>query len=207
MSDYTPVNVDAARTIGQQFEKDIVVIVSYDDKHETVHTTTWGSTPELKTAAGRLGEQCCTAFGGHPDTSLRKYFENFEATPAAEAAMVIDKLKARVSELERHHWPTHGAGFIAAERSRQFMRKGYDTLHDDEHTDGSLLVAGILIACGVADLELTVGPPDLNGPWPDQLAMHVAAKYGDDHIRRLTIAGAMIAAEIDRLQRAKATSA
>lgn len=37
--------------------------------------------------------------------------------------------------------------------------------------------------------------------WPYQRAVHIIAKYGADHVRRLVIAGALIAAEIDRLER------
>ena len=95
-----------------------------------------------------------------------------------------------------------GGQLINRERERQ-EKRGYDSRHDDGHGDGSLLHAGILLACDVAGLELKgVDPPDLNGPWPDYLLLHAKKKYANDEIRRLVIAGAMIAAEIDRLQRA-----
>jgi hypothetical protein len=98
-----------------------------------------------------------------------------------------------------------GAELIAQERRRQVFRKNYDAEHDDAHGDGSLLHAGILLACDVAGLELAgVDPPSPDGPWPDCLLLHARAKYGDDdEVRLLTIAAAMIAAEIDRLNRAK----
>lgn len=100
-----------------------------------------------------------------------------------------------------------GAELIAQERRRQVFEKRYDPEHDDEHGDGSLLHAGILLACDVAGLEVFgVDPPDLGGPWPDALCLHVREKHADDEVRRLTIAGAMIAAEIDRLIRAKERS-
>lgn len=96
------------------------------------------------------------------------------------------------------------AELIAQERRRQVFEKRYNPEHDDAHGDGSLLAAGILLACDVAGLELAnVDPPDLNGPWPDQLCLHVGEKYGGNEVRRLTIAAAMIAAEIDRLIRTK----
>jgi hypothetical protein len=97
-----------------------------------------------------------------------------------------------------------GAELIAQERRRQVLRKRYDAEHDDAHGDGSLLHAGVLLALDVAGLELAgVDPPSLDGPWPDCLLLHARAKHGDDEVRLLTIAGAMIAAEIDRLNRAK----
>lgn len=98
----------------------------------------------------------------------------------------------------------NGAELIAQERRRQLFGKHYDPAHDDEHTDNSLLIAGILIACDVAGHELKdVDPPDLNGPWPDALLLHVREKHADDETRQLVIAGAMIAAEIDRRNRLK----
>lgn len=91
---------------------------------------------------------------------------------------------------------------VAFERTRQCIDKGYTPEHDDEHRDGSLLHAGILLALDVAGHELKgCDPPDLSGPWPDALCLHVREKHPGDDIRRLTIAVAMICAEIDRLIR------
>ncbi|HEY1186801.1 MAG TPA: hypothetical protein VGE74_04045 [Gemmata sp.] len=98
----------------------------------------------------------------------------------------------------------NGAELIAKERERQIYEKGYLAGHDDEHADGSLLIAGLLLGCDVAGHALAnVDPPDLNGPWPDALLLRVREKHAGDAMRQLVIAGAMIAAEIDRLQRRK----
>jgi hypothetical protein len=89
-----------------------------------------------------------------------------------------------------------GASLIAAERQRQIAECGRTATQDDAQSDGQLLECAVLIADSVAC--------GLSGhAWPAQRASHVIAKYGADHIRRLTIAGALIAAEIDRLQREK----
>ena len=71
-----------------------------------------------------------------------------------------------------------GVELIEQERVRQISEKGSDAKHDDSDDDGSLAIAAaavMLIYC-------------------DRCAP-------DDPIRILTIAAALLAAEIDRLQR------
>ena len=96
-----------------------------------------------------------------------------------------------------------GAFKIAAERQRQINEEGWTPDHDDEHTECQLLDAAICYAGMAGSLVMD---PD-NGkearvglveawPWsPDWW------KPSDDPIRNLVKAGALIAAEIDRLQR------
>lgn len=102
-----------------------------------------------------------------------------------------------------------GVGLIHRERLRQIHEdhRGarYTAEHDDQHTDGSILVAAGMIAMDVSGGTHTTDPElehDEDAEWTERLAAHVQRKYADDPIRRLAIAGAMIAAEIDRLQRA-----
>jgi hypothetical protein len=56
-SEYIPVPVTAARAAALNFKKDIVVIFSYDRKHQTGHTTTYGVTRADKEGAARLGDE------------------------------------------------------------------------------------------------------------------------------------------------------
>lgn len=94
-----------------------------------------------------------------------------------------------------------GAALIAGERERQ-KAKGYTDEHDDAHGDGMLLHAAMLLVVDEAGHTVAgVEPPTMQGPWPDQLLLWVNNKYMNDEIRRLVIAGAMVAAEIDRLIR------
>lgn len=90
-----------------------------------------------------------------------------------------------------------GAEMIAAERQRQLDEERWTPEYDDEHDDGSLAV----VAAGLAvyGTDATVDDPSVDGPDPWRLE----AKHGSDRIRQLTIAGALIAAEIDRIQRAR----
>lgn len=99
-----------------------------------------------------------------------------------------------------------GVEMIATERHRQASDHGYDAAHDDQHTDGSLLDAAGLIAYDVRGGTHTTDPEteeDEDASWTERLAAHVQRKYADDPIHRLAIAGAFIAAEIDRMKRAK----
>lgn len=91
-----------------------------------------------------------------------------------------------------------GSELIAAERLRQIHEKGYDAAHDDRHDYGVLAI----IAAGLAvqHTDATVSDPRLRVDGRSDV-WDLAQKHRYDHIRCLTIAGALIAAEIDRLQR------
>lgn len=98
-----------------------------------------------------------------------------------------------------------GIGVIARERARQVQEKGYTNEHDDEHDVGELGLAAALYA-------LPYGYEMGNEPLitqDDFINLHITLETGCDFIlppepdkfRRLAKAGALIAAEIDRLQR------
>ena len=111
-----------------------------------------------------------------------------------------------------------GAEMIVAERKRQIEAEGWDAEHDDdEHAHEELVGAAICYAVNKGDVhdgrvvtgygqwvggyfgstrDLHMSAPVL-WPWSDELDKRVK----HDRIRSLAIAGALIAAEIDRLQR------
>ncbi len=97
--------------------------------------------------------------------------------------------------------PPTGVDLIAAERARQITKEGYDAEHDGQHDYGELAQAAAAYAAYPARLMCLdtgagdPGPPQDIFPWPeaDKRAKH-------DQVRRLTIAGALIAAELDRLK-------
>ena len=94
-----------------------------------------------------------------------------------------------------------GVAMIANERERQVHVKGYDADHDAEHADGELLrVAGELVS--YVDPHMVM---DVEDDW--NIIGKTEHRFGDDkegaEIRLLTIAGALIAAEIDRRTCAK----
>lgn len=100
----------------------------------------------------------------------------------------------------------NGAELIAAERTRQIQAEGWTPEHDDEHTLGELADAGGCYAhvagaiCRGASAEEFGADMMINEcSWPFGESWW---KPSDDEIPNLVKAGALIAAEIDRLQRA-----
>lgn len=85
---------------------------------------------------------------------------------------------------------------IAAERERQLSAEGWTPEHDDEHGDDQLA-----IAAGCYVMSAWHGDSVCPNMWP----WESAAWKPKDRIRNLIRAGALIAAEIDRLQRLRAS--
>lgn len=96
-----------------------------------------------------------------------------------------------------------GIELIAAERARQVEKEGWTPEHDDQHDNEELALAACYYALP-APMPITygrgeyiIGPDSLfPSEWSETLM-----KRSADRIRNLVKAGALIAAEIDRLQR------
>jgi len=92
-----------------------------------------------------------------------------------------------------------GAAMIAAERQRQIAEEGWTAEHDDKHVRGELIQAAVSYLLDHPEAyasECGDEPPD---HWPWDASWW---KPSDDPIRNLVKAGALIAAEIDRLEAA-----
>lgn len=94
-----------------------------------------------------------------------------------------------------------GYNLIAAERQRQVLQEGWTFDHDDEHDDGELIRAAAcyLDTARMREVQALHVHAISHPGWPWAQAFW---KPSDDPIRNLVKAGALIAAEIDRLQRA-----
>lgn len=92
-----------------------------------------------------------------------------------------------------------GIELITEERRRQVEVKGWSLQRDDEHTDGALAVSAAQCACDGTDA--TVQDP-LERDW-GIVARHGVNGKQPDRLHMLAVAGALIAAEIDRIQRVK----
>lgn len=106
----------------------------------------------------------------------------------------------------------NGIESIAAERQRQIDKEGWTTEHDDRHTDGSIADAAACyanpMALSIDGFGLEINEPDEETEkleaqvplgWPASWSFH----WWKPKSRRenLVRAGALIAAEIDRLDR------
>lgn len=109
----------------------------------------------------------------------------------------------------------NGAAMIAAERERQVTAEGYAPEHDDRHRLGELAAAAAVYAApeDIYKLRRSVGDGRTYifcDPWPWGPRANKRGQWreGDtkhaSRIRDLVKAGALIAAEIDRLRRLEA---
>ena len=111
-----------------------------------------------------------------------------------------------------------GTELIARERVRQISEEGWTPKHDDGHRSGELALAAACYAAGpkhthirhmlnsARGMEDAGYSYDYSEAKPEQISWPWDAEWhkpGDDRIGALVKAGALIAAEIDRLQRAK----
>jgi hypothetical protein len=87
----------------------------------------------------------------------------------------------------------NGTELITAERERQIHSEGWSPKHDDKHDDGQLLEAAV---CYVKHAQHGDWTHPITWPWEKQWW-----KPSKDQVRDLVKAGALIAAEIDRLLR------
>ena len=92
-----------------------------------------------------------------------------------------------------------GIELIAAERERQITAEGWTPEHDAEHTDGALAEAAICYAnTASAQVRGNCAAKLMDDQWP---WMPEWWKPSEDPVRNLVKAAALIAAEIDRIQR------
>lgn len=116
---------------------------------------------------------------------------------------------AAVESLRLAGVPQSGASMIAEERLRQIEEEGYDKKHDDNHAAGQLAMAAVAYAIPMTDLIPNAWPWDAE-EFKKEAEGFITPSPGGDKDRAewiygrtddLVKAGALIAAEIDRLGR------
>lgn len=88
---------------------------------------------------------------------------------------------------------TPGAERIALERQRQIEQEGWTPEHDREHKQNEMIEAAMCYAYPDTAARHPVGDPPAGWPWEKKWW-----KPSPSRVRNLEIAGALIAAEIDR---------
>ena len=98
-----------------------------------------------------------------------------------------------------------GVELIREERLRQITEEGWTAEHDDTHDKGEMVQAAVCYAYAECLQALGLKPENATNrqrwPWA-----FIWWKPSLDPVRNLVKAGALIAAEIDRLQRKKGGS-
>jgi hypothetical protein len=92
-----------------------------------------------------------------------------------------------------------GIEMIAAERKRQTEQEGWTPEHDAQHDQGELTIAAACYALNKMPTYADHWQAETSEWWPWHPDWDKREKH--DRIRSLAIAGALIAAEIDRLER------
>lgn len=131
-----------------------------------------------------------TRYKAHPGGTV----EALEKVAVAESSQ--DELERMFVAADAQPTLRPGIALMAAERERQVTQEGWTPDHDAQHSDGELQIAAwaYLTESGAFAGEGRCGdePPEA-WPW----APHFWKP--SDHVRNLVKAGALIAAEIDRL--------
>lgn len=136
-----------------------------------------------------------------------KIIADADACPETRVVFLIKNLANKCKEFERAS-TVAAAGLkpglleatrqvvdeIATERQRQQDDEGWDTEHDDQHTEGTLAAAAGCYALLAADIKMS-NPPEF---WPWEKKWWHPKNPRRDLIR----AAALIVAEIERLDRA-----
>lgn len=101
-----------------------------------------------------------------------------------------------------------GVALIATERRRQVVEEGWDAEHDDDHADGSLALAAAAYAVPESRRVMEIHKHGMSLKlhlvtlfWPRGWSARWWKPTPNERIRELVKAGALIAAEIDRLLR------
>lgn len=93
-------------------------------------------------------------------------------------------------------WASDALRDVAAERRRQIDVEGWTPEHDDEHTRGELVQAAAELCLDGTDFHVVDRHGDRMIGWG------ITEHHRDDRRCQLVIAGALILAEIERLDRA-----
>lgn len=87
-----PIPVHAARMIGLDCSRDIVIVLAWHEASNVVTTVTWGRQPEHKEAAARTARACVELIGCDP--ASEKSHQDYRYIKEGERAEIVDNLVA-----------------------------------------------------------------------------------------------------------------
>lgn len=125
--------------------------------------------------------ECRQALSGLPDNAIKRGWT------WAEFRAYADELKAELTKCRKAQSPA--LRDVVAERQRQQSTKGYSTQQDDTYIGGELAAAAISY----------IEPMEAESYWPAD--WHDDSFKPSDYRRNLVKAGALILAEIERIDR------
>lgn len=125
-----------------------------------------------------------------PDAEPLVQYEKLEkyGIDAIDTCSLVDEWKDKI--------PSTGVELIAEERREQIEKHGYDVLDDREYNEGDQLVDAAMYAITGEDKYY----PNNWGEWWRSKMVAKTNATPHSKIERLKIAGALLAAEIDRLK-------
>ncbi|HFG4266920.1 ead/Ea22-like family protein [Klebsiella pneumoniae] len=148
----------------------------------------------LKAAAIDAKELAIIARYSKGRAAAEKFYAMANPNNVIALVEALEKAQQRIAELESRT-VTAAAAAVLAERKRQVAAEGWTPGHDDEYEHGELADAA---GCYALSSELfdCAGEPPRPWPWPDEWWKPTNRR------RDLVKAGALILAEIERLDRA-----
>ncbi|MGE5143151.1 MAG: hypothetical protein ACM3OA_06910, partial [Acidobacteriota bacterium] len=159
---------------------------------------TWGSTT-ADFGHGRTAQERLEALAAEKGRSMAQVIEDAERIEREFGREKVVVVCEKCGHAQERPTSDHGPGeasdairLIAAERERQVDEEGWTPEHDDTHSLGELRLAAKAYAGDPG--SGSVAP--MYWPWED-----AAWKPSDEPVRNLVKSGALIVAEIERLQR------
>lgn len=135
--------------------------------------------------------------------AIEMRIEAFEEHFIKPAGVLEDYIKT----LEATGTVSRGVTEIAKERTRHWEEEGWNRAHDDQHTEGELAKAGAVYALPIklrsSSPTATEGPGLKIGDYIWPFSNDWYKPTPENRVKELAKAGALMAAEIDRLKRIK----
>ena len=88
-----PIPVDAARQIADEYQKDVVLFLAWDEASDRTHIVTWGRRPSQKTTAAVAGDM----IRGMLRLGKTETYADFRRE--GEAATTVDMLRRKLSAI------------------------------------------------------------------------------------------------------------